>query len=261
MTPRYGRTLRPSIYHPASFGDIPPEILGLEIFIYLDTGTPHQGRLLDLSLVCSAWYHVVQRMMISESFVFDDKKLLKLASGMILREIVGCDTFSIRNLTLDINDIGKERATILAPLVSHSLASLHLEYEDYGEEDRSSEFVVLESFFIHCPWIRNLKIFGFHFGDTSSSMSQSIKDGFIRLRQLSIFACRGNLAAFIGQIDIPNLRYLDIDLYFEYIGMDDILDAVALNYRSLTSIVISAAIDSPSCLLKIVECLSRSRNS
>ena len=86
-------------------------------------------------------------------------------------------------------------------------------------------------------------------------MSQNIRDGFSRLRQLDLDCYRGNLAAFIDQIAIPNLRL--VKLYSQSLTVaavnNDILNAVALNFCYITKIDIRAQIASTDCLLKIVE--------
>ena len=64
----YRRYPRDSIYDPATFGDIPQELLEESLF-YL---VPGERDLVAASLVCRAWYHVAQRMIVSMGGCFDN---------------------------------------------------------------------------------------------------------------------------------------------------------------------------------------------
>ena len=57
----FRQTQRPSIYHPATIRDIPPEVLGETLFYFVDHGKPD---LVSASLVCRAWYPVAQRLIV-----------------------------------------------------------------------------------------------------------------------------------------------------------------------------------------------------
>ena len=238
----FRQTQRPSIYHAATIRDIPPEVHG-ESLSYL---VPGKRDLVSASLVCRAWYPVARRLIVSKKSFGNG--IEKFGCGLQIRMMVGADILWIGYLHLDLETIGKESAMMIVPFVSHSLSSLSLCFP------QSLDCVDLfEAFFDQSPWIRSLKLESFYFGDDPASMSQSLKDGFGRLRQLDMELCRGNLEAFIEQIPTPDLRVFTFMSHSDPDVNTDILSAVAMNYRSLTTIVIFVVLDSFDCLLKIVE--------
>ena len=244
----FRQTQRESIYHPATISDIPPEVLGESLVYFVGYG---RRDLVSASLVCRAWYPVAQRSIVSKrEFVYEYPGIWRFACGLQTRAIVGADIPSIRYLDIYLERVGKESAMMLAPLVAHSLSTLSIYFYRISSLDCVE---VLDAFLNQCNWIRNLRLISFDFGNDPSLISQNINDGFGRLRQLVLFCCRGNLAAFIVQIPIPDIRIFSLYSISTTAENNDILKAAASNYRSLTSIDINVEIESFDCLLKIVE--------
>ena len=248
MTILFRQTQRESIHDTATIRDIPPEIFGEILYYFVSDG---KRDLVSASLVCRAWYPVAQRLIVTKREFYDENLgIERLACGLQTRAIVGADLLSIAYIHLNVEEIGKESAMMIAPLVSHSLWSLNLYFEEIPSLDCVE---VLEAFFSQCRRIKNLRLAFFDFGNDPSLMSQNIKDGFGRLRQLDLRSCPRSLDAFIKQIAIPTLRLFKLYSTCDDVENDDILNAVALNCQSLTSLDITAYIESFQGILKIVD--------
>ena len=62
----YDRTQRTSMYAPATFGDIPQEVLGESLIYLVPALGMKQTDLVSASLVCRAWYPVAIRLIVSK---------------------------------------------------------------------------------------------------------------------------------------------------------------------------------------------------
>jgi hypothetical protein len=244
----YTRPHRNSIYEPATIHDIPYEVLR-ESFIYL-----LESDLASPSLACRAFRAVAMDLMnYRKSFIGRQENIQSFISGLHLRSIVGLEIATIKYLTIDLEFIGKEYIPIIARFTSISLSHLSLWFEYRG--DKSSEcYEALGVFLIQCDGIRNLRLEYFDFGGDPTAISQTVKDGFVRLMQLDLIDCRGDIRMFVENTPIPNLEFIRYASSREAEEEDEIIAAFALNYHTLVNVKLIVNFDSSASLLKIVEC-------
>jgi hypothetical protein len=247
----YSRIQRASIYHPATIGDIPQEVLR-EAFIYL---LPGESDLLASSEACRAWRPVAQELMYSRQIVGERSDIVLFVCGFHLKSLVlGRENVSINRLELKIEYARKENIHLLARLVAPSLTSLHLDFMSDDEPSFRSSYcyATLEVFFLHCRGTRNLSLIGFDFGIDPDSISPRIKEEFSRLANLKLTHCDGDSRMFVEAAPIPDLRNLRIVSYYD----SEIVVAMAMNYRSLTSIYLhvrSVSSATISAILQVVK--------
>jgi hypothetical protein len=247
----YARHQRDSIYHPATIGDIPQEVLR-KAFIYL---LPGKADLVAPSEACRAWRPVAQEVMHSSHSFGEDRQFERFLCGFHLQSLVfGVGSISINRLELDMLFISRENATLLAQKVAPSLSSLNLQL--YADEDglalpSTDCYSILEVFFLRCRWIRSLILDVFDFGVDPLAISSSVKEGFGRLTKLDLSDCHGNIRMFVENTPIRDLRKLRFESYLGEDGDADVIVAIAKNYPTVTSIDIIAALTSSYPLLNI----------
>jgi hypothetical protein len=226
MLLNYFRKQRASIYHPATIDDIPFEVLR-EAFLYLE---PEE--LVSPSRVNRSWRPAAQdvqrsRLQISEGEI-DRLDTSSICGIQLMRIVFGHESFSIKHLELDLELVPQKYIHLLARIVP-SLRTLDLSFK-YREESGVC-YAILDLFFSQCNGIRNLKLVIFDFGDDSSSISQTIKDGFYQLSQLSLSQGSGDIKSFVENVPIPNLGSFSNRLWS---GRNrDIVSAVATNYPTI----------------------------
>jgi hypothetical protein len=238
MGVEYDRIQRKSIYHPATIGDIPFEVI--------------QNSFLPLgpaSLSCRAWRQTAVEVILAKKGFEDEREMGRFICGMQLKTIVsGFEQNSIKKLELDMIQVGADHVRMIAPFVASTLSTLHLKFKNPRlEEDGESDFdyKVLELFFSLCPWIRNLGLNCFDFGNDPSSLTPTIKDGFSRLKSFQINDCYGDLRMFVEQAPIQNLSYLTHGGgFWDVADPSEIISAIAMKSRSLRSVCTSADLDS-----------------
>jgi hypothetical protein len=248
----YYRKQRASIYHPATIGDIPQEVLR-KAFIYLLPGVTD---LVAPSESCRAWRPVAQELMFSWQSFGDiwRKDVERFLCGFHLQSLVfGLGSVSINCLDLDMKFVGVERLQMLARAVAPSLSSLSLVFYD-GEATLPSLdcYAVLEVVFLVCSRIRShLRFEGFDFGDDLALISPLIKEGFGRLERLDLIECQGDVRMFVEAVPIHNLQ----KLRFESDREDDsaIVMSIAEKYQFLMAIRLSINLDSSAAILKVFD--------
>jgi hypothetical protein len=248
MLLKYARKQRASIYHPATIDDLPFEVLR-EAFVYLKTED-----LVSSSRVNRSWRPAAQDVQRSQLIISKDHRESldpkRLLCGIQLTRIVfGYNVFSIKHLVIDLGFGNRAYIPILARMVAPNLRTLELDY--FGVET-SSHYVALDQFFSQCRGIRNIKLNRFYFGEESTSISQTIKDGFYRLSQLGLFACHGDLRMFVVSVPIPNL----LSLNNAFIAECDNIISFAMSCPSIKILSLYDFYDSSATLLKFVECCS-----
>jgi hypothetical protein len=248
MLLKYARKQRASIYHPATIEDLPFEVLR-EALLYLK---PRD--LVAPSRVNRYWRPAAQDVQRAQLRIIEGGNEIldaSLMSGIQLSRIVfGSDAFSIKHLVIDLRLVDQDNIPILARLVSHTLRNLELNFDE-GEESES-HYATLDQFFSQCHGIRNLKLRFFDFADNPSNISQTIKDGFYRLSQLSLRGCGGDLRMFVVSVPILNLHSFS-NLLFGEIGGEDIVSIIATNYPTIKRLRLSDSYNSSTTLLKFVE--------
>jgi hypothetical protein len=244
MLLKYARKQRASIYHPATINDLPFEVL-CEAFLYL---IPED--LVDPSRVNRSWRPAAQDVQRAQlKIAYGEKLDARLLCGIQLTRIVFGYAFSIKHLELYLRLIDPEHILILSRLLSPTLRTLEITFDE--NEESSIHYSILDQFFSHCKGIRNLKLNYFDVGDDPYSITQTIKDGFYRLSQLSLLRCKGDLRMFVVYVPIPNLRSF-VNVYWN--GNSDILSTVATNYSSIKRLSLRDIYTSSATLLKFVEC-------
>jgi hypothetical protein len=215
MRSLYTRPQRQSIYHPATIGDIPQEVLEYSLILLL----PSIKDLFAAGEACRAWRPVAQKIIHSRIKFANQKRTESLLCGYRLHSLVyGSESFQISTLTLSMGDIGrchpfdsqdnmkaitKEYIPLIARLVAPTLSSLDIVV---WAPDISYDCETLETFFSCCHELRNLRLSGFEFGDDPAAFSsKTIKDGFSRLDQLNIDGCL-QACLFIENSAILNLK-------------------------------------------------------
>jgi hypothetical protein len=247
----YTRPHRNSIYEPATIHDIPFEVLR-ESFLLLFKW--NGSDLASPSLACRAWRVVALGLMNSRKrFVEAYDNIESYVCGVHLQSIVGLERSTIKHLIIDPEFFGADYIKLIARLVSTTLSSLALWFEDRGDQS-SVCYDVLSEFLDQCDGIRNLRLEYFDFGDDPTSISQPIKDGFGRLLQLDLVYCRGYIRMFVEDTLIPNLKILYYESDREAAEEEEIITAFATCYRTLVSVKLFAKFEASTSLLNVVEC-------
>jgi hypothetical protein len=249
MLLKYARKQRTFIYHPATIDDLPFEVLR-EAFLYLE---PED--LVAPSRVNRSWRPAgqdVQRAQLKIKKGHLETLNASLMCGIQLSRIVfGYEAYSIKHLELDLELVNREYVPILARLVSSTLCTLEISFINVGEAGGC--YAILDQFFSQCHGIRNLKLLWFNFGDDPTTISQTIKDGFYRLSQLSLEECRRDLRMFVVYVPILNLLSFSI-VSFGLEGDEYIVSAVAISCPMIKRLSLSDFYNSSATLLKFVEC-------
>jgi hypothetical protein len=245
----YSRPHRNSINEPATIHDIPFEVLRESCLLLLkrvgsDLASP--------SLACRAWRVVALDLMNSRKRISKNNgRIEPFICGLHLQSIVGLERCTIKHLVLGISSIGKEFIHLISRVVAPNLSNLLL---CCNGVDPSECYDALGVLFELCEGIRNLCLDEFDFGIDPAAISQIVKDGFGRLRQLSFVRCRGDIRMFVEITSIPNLRILEYWSVRKAAEEDEIVSSFASSYRTLTSVKLLAKFDSSASLLKVVEC-------
>jgi hypothetical protein len=235
MLLKYFRKQRATIYHPATIDDLPFEVLR-KAFLYLDSED-----LDSPSRVNRSWRPAAQDVQRARLEIIYSLDASLLCGIQLSRIVFGYESFSIKHL--ELNDLGSklEYVTILARSVSTTLRNLKICCSNYAH---------LDQFFSQCKGIRNLSIIYFDFGDDPTNISQSLKDGFYRLSQLSLSLCEGDLKLFVESVPIPNLQSFS-NVYFHW--KSDVVSAVAINYPTIRSLRLADKFPSSTTLLECIE--------
>lgn len=144
-------------------------------------------------------------------------------------------------------------------IVASTLTNLHIDFtvKPHTGQPRlvSFGYSLLDIFFSHCKSIKVLYIEDFDFGDDPvSSTSQTVKDGFSRLKTLGLGGCGDDMKIFIKNTPIDNLQTLVYSSDRLTDEEDEIVKALAMKYRSITSDVIEENLGSFNNLLALVKC-------
>jgi hypothetical protein len=170
--------------------------------------------------------------------------------------VFSAEYFQISTLFIDVNDIVNEYILMIAQLLAPYLSFLDISF-DGNEDDPLVCYDILEIFLSRCQGVRNLRLKWFSIGNDPSVMIPLIKEGFSRLNQLALFNSAGNVILFIESTPIPALLSLRIEFNDAFDRMieegSDILNAVALNYRTLLNLT---CLVSSANIFKIAECCS-----
>lgn len=259
----YARTERASIYHTATIGDIPPEVLR-RAFIYL---LPGDTNLVAPSRTCRAFRPVALQLLYSTKRFGQELELERFVCGGQISRLIEPKSVKIRNLSLDMEFIGVEYTKLLARFVAPTLSILRLDFEVTSTR---SSIPVIEGYAIlevilKCPWLyfytfliilsRHLILKKFNFGDTGevSDTSPSISEGFKHITHLDLLHSAGKLRKFVEKTPMPKLTALKY-LSLREPGKDrKIIAAIAENYPSLKSLDLSARFQSTTSLHQIVK--------
>jgi hypothetical protein len=251
----YDRFQRPSIYHTATIGDIPFEVIQKALRL-LDGED-----LISTSLSCRAWRQAAAELIITQMRFDDDQAMARFVCGMQLKSIVfGFEKYSIKKLDLDMPHVGIDYVRVMAQTVAPTLSSLCLRFEEPSAEDVEESdldcYEVVEAFFSRCLQIRDMRLELFDFGDDPSSLTPSIMDGLRRLKSFDVFDCRGDLLMIAEHAPIQNLSKFS----FDHLGGIDaaeesgIISSIAMKCRSLKSISLFAQFKTWESIHKVVEC-------
>jgi hypothetical protein len=120
--------------------------------------------------------------------------------------------------------------------------------------DFSKCYEALDVLFGKCDGIRNLGLELFDFGNDPSAISQIMKDGFSRLMQFDAIECRGVILMIFEHTPIPSLQILHYESSRSAAEDEEILSALASNYRTLVDLKLIAKFESSAPLLKAVRC-------
>jgi hypothetical protein len=130
MSVEYDRIQRPSIYHPATIGDIPFEVIQKS---FLPLG---RADLVSASLSCRAWRQAAVEVILAKKRFEDEQAMGRFICGMQLKKIVsGVEQNSIKKLDLDMKRVGVEYVRMIAPIVAHNLSTLNLEFKFPSDEE------------------------------------------------------------------------------------------------------------------------------
>jgi hypothetical protein len=255
MNVEYDRVQRESIYHPATIGDIPFEIVQKALRLV------GRADLVSASSSCRAWRQAAVEVIIGEKRFDNERNIERFVCGMKLKSIVfGFEQYSIKNLYLDMYRIGIDHVRVMAQIVAPILSILCLNFQEpTEEEDEESDlncYEVVEAFFSSCLQINYLRLEWFDFGDDPSSLTPSIKDGFGRLKAFNMTYCRGNLMMFAELAPIQNLSNLSFDSLGAIDAAEEsgIISSIAMKSRSLKSISLIAQFETWETIHKVVEC-------
>jgi hypothetical protein len=234
MQPVYSRIHRSSIYEPATIHDFPFEVLA-NCLKYLN---PQD--LVAPSLACRTWYHAAAELIYSHISLLerDRERLGSFICGLHLRNIVfGAGSCKIKRLGLDMSQIGREYIPLIAQSVAPTLSSLKIDI--YGS---LNHYETLDIFLNQCLKIRNICLDHFNFGDDPDLITQTIKDGFARLRQLDFLWSEGDISMFVDRCPIHKLQLLKYWSDRSPIEESEIISGFAINYRSLTRVILQSEI-------------------
>jgi hypothetical protein len=204
MRSLYTRPQRESIYHPATIGDIPQEVLE-KAFLPL-----WREDLISASSVCRGWRPVAQEIIHSRVDIDyrNHERISILMCGYQLNSLVfGPESFQITTLSLELSEVlagTDEIIPLIAQLVSTTLSSLDISFYEVG--DCSLWYEILGIFFSRCQRLKTLRLSWLTFGDDQADISHSFKDELSRLKQLDLIDCGGDVRSFIENTHIPNLK-------------------------------------------------------
>jgi hypothetical protein len=253
----YERIQRPSIYHTATVGDIPFEVIQRALRL-LD-----RDDLVSASLSCRAWRQATVELTVAQKCFNDEQAMESFFCGMILKSIVfGFDQYSIKSLDLDLNRVGIDYIRVMAQVVATSLSSLCLRFEDTAEEDEEESdldcYEVLDIFLSRCLRIRVLRLDFFDFGYDLHYLTPKTMVGLGCLNSLALEVCRGDITKFVELAPIQTISKIvyqeEAEGNFNEISYStEIISAIASKCRSLKSIYLSANFDSWQSILYLVE--------
>jgi hypothetical protein len=245
----YGCLQRISIYHHVSIKDIPPEVLEKGLGYLLPSA---KKDLVAACRVCSAWYPIASRLLMIVLDIKEEEGCGQFICALHLQSVVfGLESFFIRRLVLRFS-ICKEDILLLTSFAAPTLSSLAIVFE-IGDEPHAC-YEALGVFFEECAGIQTLKLMYFDFGDNPDHITQTVKDGFSRLIGLGCRGCFGSIPMFVENTPIPNLQTLDYTSQNRVGGEEENVSAFASRYCTLITVNIVANFESPSSLLKFVEC-------
>jgi hypothetical protein len=253
MGVEYVRIQRTSIYHPATIGDIPFEVIQKALRLL------GRADLVSASLSCRAWRQAAVEVIVDQKKFDDQREIERFMCGMQLKSIVsGFEQYSIKKLDLDMRRIGIEYVRVMAQIVAPTLSILCLCFKESTDEDDDETdldcYEVLEAFFSSCLQIRCLRLEFFDFGDDPTSFTPTIKDGFGRLKSLKVINCRGDLMMFAELAPIQYLLNLAYDLEaIDSLSASDIISVISMKCRSLKSLSLYDSFESWESIHKMVE--------
>jgi hypothetical protein len=148
--------------------------------------------------------------------------------------------WSVNRLKLDLKFYGREKYLLLAHLLAPTLSVLSLDFDsrNVGFCFSSTDcYAILDAFLLHGRLIQSLILSRFTFGanpnDISTSpqgpqppsylqfdfvsgadaISSSIKEGFGRLKKLSLVSCEGDIRMLVENAPIRDLRIFPRNLF------------------------------------------------
>jgi hypothetical protein len=250
MRSLYTRPQRESIYHPATIGDIPQEVLE-KAFLPL-----WRKDLNSASSVCRGWRPVAQEIIHPRLNINNqnNERIASLMCGYLLNSLVfGPESFQIAHLSLPVNDKLDVFIPAIAQLVSTTLSSLHISFQEMLVGDSSLWYEVLGFFFSRCQRLRNLRLIWFTFGNEQADIPQPFKDGFSRLKHLDLIDCGWNVRSFIESTPIPDLKSFKYSNEGGWDGEVEVVDAAVGKYgASLVRLNLGCFVSSAN-LIKIAE--------
>jgi hypothetical protein len=245
----YFRDQRASLKEPATIGDIPFEVIKKGLMCL----SPDD--LLSVSLSCRAFRPAaIEILLLAARFdVRRQERSNKWLCGLGLKSLVfGRESYTIKSLNLKLKSIGIGRVNEIVRLVSHSLTNLSLT-SDPSFPNSSAYFIeTLEIFFLHCPWIQDLKLISWDLRrEENIVIPQSVKEGFGRLTRLSIEECCdiSLLVEHLNEEKLSSFAYYPTDGSVEE---DAIILSVLMKCPKLIDLNISP-ISTPSFIPKVVE--------
>jgi hypothetical protein len=224
----YYRTQRPSIYHPATIGDIPFEVIQKSIRLL------GRADLSSASLSCRAWRLAAVESILAQKRFDNQRGWERFICGMQLKTLVsGLDQYAIKNLDLCIDRVVNEYAHVIARFVAPTLSSLCLRSRGSFKE----RYEVLDTFFCLCLHIKSLRLDFFDFGADPYPLTPSIKKGFSCLSSLELNFCLGDIQGFAEQAPIHTLSILVYDGHrYDTAVASGVISSIAMKCRVLKSI-------------------------
>jgi hypothetical protein len=253
MTELYFRCQRATIYDPVTIDDLPFEVIK-KCFGYL---LP-RGRfdLVASSSVRRSWRPAAQELLRTLAFENEERIEASLCGLLLHSLVLGFKSFSIKNLELNARVVGNEYIPTIIRFVAPTLSNLSLTFKPFTT-DRSCYFA-LDAFFRQFIKIKNLSLKFFDFEEDTSYISQSLKDGFSRLKSLILSCSRGNVEMLLRHAPIRGLqtfKFMSTQSWLLLFPFEfDIISSVVMNNRSLSNVMMIAPYDSSNILLKVVEC-------
>jgi hypothetical protein len=178
------------------------------------------------SLTCRAFRAVALELMNSRVMLAEKGRIERFIYGHHLRSLVGLEMCTIKHLIIDLKNVGKEFIRVIARNVAHTLSILVI---SGAGVDSSECYEALGVLFEQCGGILALRLWNFDFGDIPDAISQVVKDGVVRLSQLDLTDCRGNIRMFVENTPIPHLGTLAYQSARVAGEEEEILDAIASN--------------------------------